>query len=96
MAGPFSSRQWELFAQLESAYGTSPGALAGTDAFKCRTQSPFKRVIARYDRDKDQGNEASVLSTQKGKEHSTFEVSSDVIDRNPGLKRLRLGHLIAQ
>jgi hypothetical protein len=79
MAGPFSSRQHELFAQLEAAYGTSPGALAGTDAFKARAAFPWKRVVARYDRDKDQGNEASVLSTQKGKEHSTYQVASDVI-----------------
>lgn len=80
MAGPFSSRQWDLFVQMESgSYGTSPGALAGTDAFKSRAGNPFKRVIARYDRDKDTGQEASVLDTQKGKEHSTWEVSSDVI-----------------
>ena len=79
MAGPFSVRQWDLFAQLESAFGTSPGALAGTDAFKSRTANPFKRVVARYDRDKDSGNQASVLSTQKGKEHSTYSVASDVI-----------------
>jgi len=75
----FSSREWELFVQLESVYGTSPGALAGTDAFKCVAQNPFTRHVARYDRDKDQGNSASVLSTQKGKEFSSYQVAGDLI-----------------
>lgn len=79
MAGPFSVREWELFAQLEGVFGTSPGALAGTDAFKARTQNPFTRNVARYDRDRDQGNNASVLSTQKGKEFSTWQVPADLI-----------------
>jgi hypothetical protein len=79
MAGPWSTRLWEIFVQLESVFGTSPGALAGTDAMKVRTQHPFTRNVARYDRDKDQGNQASVLSTQKGKESSAWTVASDLI-----------------
>jgi hypothetical protein len=79
MAGPWSTRLWEIFVQLESVFGTSPGALAGTDAMKVRTQHPFTRNVARYDRDKDQGNQASVLSTQKGKESSAFSIASDLI-----------------
>ena len=79
MAGPWRTIDFELFAQLEAAFGTSPGALAGTDAFKCHALVPFKRVISRYDRDKDQGNQASVLSTQKGREKSSWSLSGDLI-----------------
>lgn len=79
MAGPFRTQDFELFAQLESVYGTSPGALAGTDAFKCHAKNPFKRNIARYDRDKDQGNSASVLSYQVGKSSADYSVEGDII-----------------
>jgi hypothetical protein len=79
MAGPWRTIDFELFAQLEAVFGTSPGALAGTDAFKCKALVPFKRVIARYDRDKDQGNQASVLSTQKGREKSSWSLAGDLI-----------------
>ena len=79
MAGPFSVREWEHFVQLEASYGVSPGALVGADAFKAHTENIFKNVVARYDRDKDSGSSGSVLSTQVGKKHSTYSVSSDVI-----------------
>lgn len=82
MAGPFRTQDFELFVQAEASYGVSPGALAATDAFKCSAQNPFKRNIARYDRDKDQGNQASVLSTQKGRESLSWTVTGDVIPSN--------------
>jgi hypothetical protein len=80
MAGPFITRDFELFVQLESAWGVSPGALAGADAFKSRTKFPFKRTKARYDRDNDMDNaQASVVSTQGGRESGEWNVSLDVI-----------------
>lgn len=79
MAGPFRTQDFELFVQLEGSYGTSPGALAATDAFKCNAKNPFKRNIARYDRDKDQGNQASVLSFQIGKSSSDWAIDGDII-----------------
>jgi hypothetical protein len=80
MAGPFITRDFELFAQLESAWGTSPGALAGADAFKSRTKFPFKRNKARYDRDNDMDNgQRSVLTTQGGRESGGWSASLDVI-----------------
>lgn len=79
MPGPFRSIDFELFAQLEATYGTSPGALAATDAFKCHAKNPFKRNIARYDRDKDQGNQASVLSYQLGKSSVDWAIEGDII-----------------
>jgi hypothetical protein len=80
MAGPFNPRDFELFAQLESAWGTSPGALAGADAFKSRTKFPFKRNKARYDRDNDMDNgQRSVLETQGGREFGSWNATLDVI-----------------
>lgn len=79
MAGPFRGIDFELFVQLESVYGTSPGALGAGDAFKCHAKQPFKRNIARYDRDKDQGNSASVLSYQLGKTSAEWAVEGDLI-----------------
>jgi hypothetical protein len=80
MAGPFITRDFEIAAQLEAAYNTSPGALAGGDFFKSRTKFPFKRVLARLDRDSDMDNgQASVVTTQKGRESSTFSVSLPAI-----------------
>lgn len=80
MAGPFVSRDFETFVQLESAWGTSPGALAGADAFKSRTKFAFKRNKARYDRDNDMDNgQRSVLSTQGGREFGSWSVGLDVI-----------------
>lgn len=74
MAGPFRSPgDFTHFVQLESAYGTSPGALAGTDAWMSRAASLFKRVIEYRDRDMDADGTASVVSTQLGRESGTFD-----------------------
>lgn len=86
MPGPFLVRDHELAAQLEAAFATSPGALAGADFFKIQTKYPFKRVIARYDRDNDSDNDqASVITTQKGRESGTWEVSGDIIPAGAGV-----------
>lgn len=79
MAGPFRSIDFELFSQLEAAYGVSPGALAGADAFKCFAKVPFEQMIQRYDRARDQGNGASILSFQVGRKKSKWSVDGDVI-----------------
>jgi hypothetical protein len=76
MPGPFVPRDFEIFVQLEAAYGVSPGALAGTDAFKSRTKFPFSRVLARKDRDDDMDNgQASVNTTQVGRESGGWSAS---------------------
>lgn len=79
MAGPFRVADYEHFVQLETAFNTSPGALAGTDAFRCQTEFPFKRDIARYDRTKDKDASASAVSTQKGREKSSWQIQGDAI-----------------
>jgi hypothetical protein len=80
MAGPFITRDWETYVQLEAAWGASPGALAGTDAFKSRTKFAFKRNKARYDRENDMDNaQRSVLTTQGGREYGSWSVTSDLI-----------------
>lgn len=79
MAGPFLGQDFTHYAQLEAVWGTSPGALAGTDAFKCKTQYPFERVKARLDRDQDSGRQPSVTTTQGGRESSTWEIEADLI-----------------
>lgn len=75
----FVKTDYEHAAQVEATYNTSPGALAGTDFFRCQSAFMFKRVQARYDRDQDSDNSASVLTTQRGRESCTFEVTGDII-----------------
>jgi hypothetical protein len=73
-------RDYELAAQLEATFATSPGALAGADFFKSRTRLPFKRAVSRYDRDNDMDNDqASVVSTQKGRERGSWSITGDII-----------------
>jgi len=80
MAGPFLDRDWSHYVQLESVFNTSPGALAGGDAFKCQSPKLLKRIKARKDRDKDKdNNQASVTTTQGGREKSSFQVKGNVI-----------------
>lgn len=81
MAGPFLTRDTELLVKVESAWGTDP-TIAGTDAFVHKVLSGFgfTKVIARYDRDKDRAPlVADVLTTHRGREHSTFQIECDVI-----------------
>ncbi len=75
----FVETDYEHAVQLEAAFNTSPGALAGTDFFRCQSGALFKRDQARYDREKDKDNSASVLTTQRGREFSTWEVQGDLI-----------------
>lgn len=80
MAGPFLSRDNVHFVQLEAVWATSPGALQATDAFRSRTRYPFKRNKARLDRDQDADqNQASVITTQGGRESADFSYSGDLI-----------------
>jgi hypothetical protein len=80
VSGPFLDRDYSHYVQLESAFNTSPGALVGADAFKCQTAFPFKRIKARMDRDKDKdNNQASVVSTQGGREKSSWQIEGSVI-----------------
>ena len=77
----FLEREHEFSAQEEVTYATDPGAAAAGDSFKHQTGlDAVKRVIARYDRDKDRDYaQASVLSTQKGRESTTVKISGDLI-----------------
>lgn len=80
MAGPHLARDVEIFVQEEAAWGTSPGALAGTDALKHTSGKAIKKVVARLDRDQDRdNNSASVITTQKGRESSEFSLEAQVI-----------------
>lgn len=80
MAGPFLNRDAEVFVQLESAWGTSPGALAGTDALKHTSGKAIKKVVARLDRDQDRDyQQPSVLTTQVGREKTEFNLEAQVI-----------------
>jgi hypothetical protein len=80
MAGPFQTRDREIFVQLETAWGTSPGALAGADALKSQVKAPFKRNLARYDRENDNDNaQRSVFTTQPGREFGSWTVPLDII-----------------
>jgi hypothetical protein len=77
---PYLTREWELAIQLESAFGTSPGALAGTDFFKHTSSLGFDRVVGQYYRDKDRDvNQADVITTHKGRESSKFSIACDLI-----------------
>ncbi len=71
----------DLAFQVESTYGTDPGAVAGTDFFKSQADpGMIKRVIARYDRQGDNDYaQGSVLSTTKGREHSEITIPFDII-----------------
>lgn len=80
MAGPFLARDSEVFVQLEAAWGTSPGALAGTDALKHTSGKAIKKVVARLDRDQDRDyQQPSVLTTQVGREKTEFSLEAQVI-----------------
>lgn len=80
MAGPWLSRDNVHFVQLETVWATSPGALAATDAFRSRTRYPFKRNKSRIDRDQDADqNQASVITTQGGRESADFAYDGDLI-----------------
>lgn len=74
-------REHEISVQEESAYGVDPGAAAAGDSFKHQSGvDAVKRVIARYDRDQDRDyQQASVISTQKGRESSTIQIAGDLI-----------------
>lgn len=74
-------REHEIGVQAEATYGLDPGAI-GTTAFFKHTTGPdaVQRVIARYDRDQDNDyQQASVLSTQKGRESTTIKLEADLI-----------------
>lgn len=77
----FLEREHEISAQEESAYATDPGAAAAGDSFKHQTgMDAVKRAISRYDRDQDRDYaQASVVSTQKGRESSTIKIEGDLI-----------------
>ena len=81
MAGPFLTRDTELLFKTESTWGTDP-TLAGTDALAHKVVAGFgfNRVVARFDRDQDRApGVADILSTHKGREHSTWDLECDVV-----------------
>ncbi len=77
----FLEREHEISLQEEVTYALDPGAAAAGDSFKHQTGlDAVKRVIARYDRDKDRDYaQASVVSTQKGRESTTVKIEGDLI-----------------
>lgn len=79
MAGPFLLRDWELAAKIESAYGTDP-TIGAADFFKHTSNLGYERQASRYDRENDRDrNQADVLSTHKGREHTNWNVACDLI-----------------
>lgn len=83
MPGPFLDRDREFAVQLEAAWGTSPGALAGSDFFKHLTGAKLEKVLSSYARNRDRDRRrASVLSTHKGRESSSWSVPCDLIPAN--------------
>lgn len=86
MPGPFNSRDYELGVQLEVTYNLSPGAPVGADIIKSQTEFPFKKTVARYNRDRDRDRgQRSITSTQKGRESGSFEIKGDVIPAGAGV-----------
>jgi len=82
----FLEREHEMSLQVEATYGTDPGAAAAGDSFKHQTGiEAVKRTIARSDRDEDRDYaQASVLTTQKGRESSTVKIVGDLIPSGNG------------
>ena len=79
-------RDHELSLQEEATYGLDPGVVVGADFFKAQpTPDAVQRVIARYDRDQDRDHlQASVLSTQKGREMANITIPGDLIPSGNG------------
>jgi len=79
-------REHEIAVQEEVTYGTDPGAVAAGDFFKAQlAPDAVQRAIARADRDQDRDfAQASVLSTQKGRESATITIPGDVIPSGNG------------
>jgi hypothetical protein len=74
------SREVELAVQKESSYGTSPGAIAGTDFFKHKSRLHITPVRAEYRRNQDAAYQnASVIGRQAGRESSDVRVDCDLI-----------------
>lgn len=74
------SREVELAVQKEATYGTSPGAVAGTDMFKHKSKLHFTASRGRYVRDQDADyQQASVLSVQSGRRRSAVKIDCDII-----------------
>lgn len=71
----------DVAVQVETTYGTDPGAVAGTNFFKHQAgPGMIERVIGRYDRTLDRDyQQGSVLSTTKGRESSRMTIPFDVI-----------------
>lgn len=71
----------DLSFQIESTYGTDPGAVAGTDFFKHQSDpGVFKIKKARYDRQNDRDyQQGSVLTTTAGRESTEVSVNFDII-----------------
>lgn len=88
MASPvfYLTREVELAAQEEVTYGTSPGAVAGTDMFKHTSRLHVTPRRARYYRDQDADyQQASVLSpAQKGRESSDVKIDVDAVPSGAG------------
>jgi hypothetical protein len=77
----FLEREHEISLQEEVTYATDPGAATAGDSFKHSTGlDACKRVIARYDRTQDRDYaQASVITTQKGRESTTIKIAADLI-----------------
>ncbi len=74
------SREVELAVQVEAAYGTSPGAVAGTDMFKHTSRLHITPQRGTYLRDQDTAYQnASILGAQTGREWSEIAIACDVI-----------------
>jgi len=78
-------REVELAVQKEATYGTSPGAVAGTDVFKHTSKLHITSNRGRYVRDQDADfQQASVLSVQSGRRTASVKIDCDVIPSGNG------------
>lgn len=82
----YLTREVELAVQEEATYGTSPGAVAGTDMFKHTSRLHITPKRSRYYRDQDADYaQASVLSpAQKGRESSDLKIDVDAVPSGAG------------
>ncbi len=79
------TRDVDLSVQEEAAFGTSPGAVAGTDMFKHTSRLHYTPVRNDILRDKDNStNVASVTGIQGGKESSSWKVDAEIIPSGDG------------
>jgi len=79
LSAPTPDVNYRQFAEVEASYGDTTATPAAGDAYLSRDRTlQFKRIVERLDRDQDADGTASVHTTQKGRESSTWEVNAAI------------------